>query len=128
MIISLRLSLATCVVSACALVGSMPVLAQTADEKVKTFNKLIADHDKLRGNINEKCAGEWPTDFSMQKYCREQQLEGYNDLKKIWDVAIRNIRSAAGQCVLDWSDDLLFDWQMIHYCTDQQLTAWRSLR
>lgn len=101
---------------------------QTAREKIAEFNELVSDSDRLVENINRKCSGEWPSDFVMQRHCREQQHEGYSDLADIWAAATQNIRTAAGQCVLDWSDDLLFDWTMIHYCVDQQLTAWRALR
>ena len=101
---------------------------QTVQEKITEFKELVSDSDRLVENINRKCSGEWPSDFVMQRHCREQQLEGYSDLTDIWAAATENIGTAAAQCILDWSDELLFDWTMIHYCVDQQLTAWRSLR
>ena len=104
------------------------VVAQTAQEKITEFAELVSDSDRIVENINRKCSGEWPNDFVMQKHCREQQTEGYSEFTDIWTEAVQNIRTAAAQCVLDWSDDLLFDWTMIHYCVDQQLTAWRALR
>ena len=64
----------------------------------------------------------------MQKYCRDQQKEGYDDLLDIWPEAMEHIGLAVTQCILDWSDDLMFDWAMIYYCADNQLTAWKELR
>ena len=107
---------------------SVPIVAQTSDEKRELFNTLIVDEDALLENIRSKCEDEWTTDFQMQKYCQDEQRKGYTKLAEIWTDAVTNIRVTAVQCVLDWSDDLLFDWTMIHYCTDQQVTAWKALQ
>ena len=64
----------------------------------------------------------------MQKYCRDQQKKGHDDLLDIWPEAMEHIGPAVAKCILDWSDDLIFDWTMIHYCTDNQLTAWKELQ
>ena len=98
------------------------------EERRELFNTLITDEDGLRENIQAKCEDEWPIDFRMQKYCQDQQVEGYTNLAKIWRDAVTNIKATAVQCVLDWSEDLLFDWKMIHYCTNDQITAWKALQ
>ena len=105
-----------------------PLSAQTDKEKQDKFNILINNNEALLSNMNEKCAGEWPTDFNMQKYCRESQSEAYNKMIVLWPEAFPKIRQAGADCLLDWSDDLLFDWAMIHYCVDRQFTAWKSLQ
>ena len=117
------------IVSATALVAlSVPIVAQTLEERRELFNTLITDEDSLRENIQAKCEDEWPIDFRMQKCCQDQQLEGYTNLAKIWKDAVTNIKATAVQCVFDWSEDLLFDWTMIHYCTNDQITAWKALQ
>ena len=117
-------------VAVVAIAASTSVIhgSQTLEEKVSAFNTLTSDNAALEENIAALCAEEWEDDFRMQRYCREQQLEGYNNLSKIWGEALTNIRNAAASCLDDWSEDLLFDWRMIHYCTSEQLEAWRELR
>lgn len=82
---------------------------------ISEFNRLLGDSEARQENSNRLCAGEWPTDFSMQRYCRNQQNEGFRDLATIWDEAVTNIEPAVIQCVHDWSDGGLVDWSMIHY-------------
>ena len=106
----------------------MPLSAQTDREKQDRFNVLIQDNEALFDNISKKCEEEWPVDFRMQKDCRDQQQKGYDKLADIWREALTNTGQAAAQCVLDWSDDLLFDWTMIHYCTNDQFSAWKALQ
>ena len=95
---------------------------------VTEFNRLTSESEARQANINRLCEGEWPTDFRMQEYCREQQAEGYSNLVRIYPDARENIGAALVECITDWSDGGLFDWRMIHYCTDRQLTSWRNLR
>ena len=106
----------------------LPLAAQTDREKQERFNVLIEDNEALFNNISSKCEDEWPVDFSMQKHCQERQREGYTNLIELWPEALPKTGQAAAQCVLDWSEDLLFDWAMIHYCVDKQFTAWQSLQ
>ena len=102
--------------------------AQTDDKRIERFKEVWQNHEEREKNINALCAGEWETDYEMQKYCREQQNEGFVDLVDIWPEATEHIGEAVARCILDWSDGLMFDWRMIHYCTDKQLTAWKELQ
>ena len=122
----MRFNVVVVIVVGCAFVA--PLAAQTDKEKQDRFNVLIQDNEALFSNISNKCEDEWPVDFRMQKYCQERQREGYTNLIELWPEALTKTGQAAAQCVLDWSEDLLFDWRMIHYCADRQLTAWKALQ
>ncbi len=111
-----------------SLASVVSLTAQTNEKRIERFKKIWQDSKERQKSINALCADEWATDFEMQKYCRDQQKEGYDDLSDIWTEAMEHIGVAVTQCILDWSDDLMFDWAMIHYCTDNQLTAWKELQ
>ncbi len=67
----------------------------------------------------------------MQVYCREQQEEGFRDFATLWnDRVVDNdaLVPAGARCILEWEDDGLFDFTMIHYCLERQVEAYDSLR
>ena len=105
-----------------------PLAAQTEQEKQDRFNVLLKDNTARLSGIRDLCAGDWPADFAMQEYCQKKHREGYTNLIKIWPEVLPKIGHAAVQCVFDWSEDLVFDWRMIHYCVNRQYTAWKSLQ
>ncbi len=71
--------------------------------------------------ISAKCASEWPDDFRMQKYCKDQQYEGLRALRtRQMTGVLAKIRS---KCASDWPDDF----RMRDYCEKQQLKAFREL-
>ena len=35
--------------------------------------------------VKQQCAKDWPTDYRMQKYCINKQVESINRLKRAWD-------------------------------------------
>ena len=95
------------------------------DKMVGKFNELVSDSGALLKNTTALCSMQKRDDFRMQEYCMAAQLDGYNKFSKIWRDARENIPTAAGDCVMRWSEDLLFDWRMIQRCIDNQLRAWR---
>ena len=67
----------------------------------------------------------------MQAYCREQQSEGFVSFATLWNervVGNDDLLPAGAKCILDWEEDGAFDYSMIHYCLDQQVEAYDSLR
>ena len=80
-------------------------------------------------NINEHCEEKWGTDFSMQEYCRGQQMEAARNLSGM----MKSMPSEIGEtrwnqiftgCAAKWQTD----YSMIEYCTNNQLEALRKLR
>jgi len=71
--------------------------------------------------IRPHCANQWPDDFTMRKYCEDQQYEGLRSLRgRQMTGGLAKIRS---KCAGDWPDDLM----MRDYCEKQQLEALREL-
>ena len=81
--------------------------------------------------IAARCAEQWPDDYRMQRYCRDQQLAaarrgiaaGYTSYPEgtpEWKVAAR--------CAEQWRDGDTFDFRMINHCIEQQLQALQELR
>lgn len=80
--------------------------------------------------IKKQCAKDWPTDYRMQRYCIEKQIEAVNRLKPAWvdlkkgtpeyNILIR--------CYQQWPNSLGgYDHSMVLYCLNQQLKAYREL-
>ena len=75
--------------------------------------------------IKARCAHEWPSDFSMQTYCVEQQQKARASIANrapgnVPDSVFEQIRT---KCSADWPNSL----QMQDYCEEQQIGAWREL-
>lgn len=103
----------------------------SAEERLEEFLKISSDESDRAAMIAELCRGEWPSDFSMQAYCREQQTEGFVSFVALWNdrvVGNSDLFPAGAKCILDWGEDGSFDYSMIHYCLDQQVEAYDSLR
>jgi len=71
--------------------------------------------------IRARCAAKWPDDYSMRKYCEDQQYEALRALRaRKMEGALSKIRA---QCAKKWSED----YTMRDYCEKQQLEALRAL-
>lgn len=106
------------------------VTAQNA-RKLEAFGKIIADGGARASMVAGMCRREWESDFRMQSYCREQQEIGFRDFGVLWNdrvVGNETLLPAGLQCVLEWEDNGLFDFRMIHYCLGRQVEAYDSLR
>ena len=76
--------------------------------------------------IQEKCSGEWPTDFNMQQHCKKQQQAGISKLAKGMpsDIPSDTFRIIRGKCTTEWPRDF----NMRSYCESQQYEGYRSLQ
>ncbi len=61
--------------------------------------------------IRQKCEGEWPSDFSMQKYCIDQQREAVQKLKL--RVAKNTPGNIMDKCANEWPFDPKKDYPMV---------------
>jgi hypothetical protein len=87
--------------------------------------------------IKERCAAEWPSDFSMQKYCREKQSRGLHDVGawlKRHGVSGDSCKAKktpwcqmAGLCFGEWADEFGPDWAMVGYCLKKQETSYKEM-
>ena len=87
---------------------------------------------KAAQGIRDHCAAEWPTDYSMQKYCIDTQRAAYNEVAVLYKSFDPEEKNIANRCLLDWGyvsgfDDPI-DWSMVAYCTKEQLKAYRQLK
>jgi hypothetical protein len=74
-------------------------------------------------DVDKKCTRDWPDDFVMRKYCRDQQYAAEAKLttRPIVGADERTIRL---KCERDWPDDYV----MRNHCEEQQFKALRQLR
>ncbi len=76
--------------------------------------------------IEQKCAHDWPNDFSMRSYCGNEQRKGVAALNQgrpntISQDAFVIIR---GKCAQDWPQDF----QMRSYCETEQYKGYLALQ
>jgi hypothetical protein len=83
--------------------------------------------DPTLSEIRSNCASEWQGDYSMQEYCIKRQLEALQSIKPILDNPSPIEREIFGKCADEWRKTIGFDYQMIKYCFDKQLNAYRRL-
>ncbi len=79
------------------------------------------------GLARQHCAGEWPSDFAMQKHCLKGQAEGMLKFKTASDSVGRPLDKALEKCTEEWTKARVPNWQMIGYCAGKQAEAYRSL-
>lgn len=72
-----------------------------------------------RDLIRYKCKASWPSDFEMQEYCEQKQL----DALELWEIVQASksdvIAKIAEKCNRDWPDDF----EMKFYCYEKQMEA-----
>ncbi len=80
--------------------------------------------DSRRGvqTAREKCAKDWPDDFTVRAYCEEQQQIGHSKLESR-TMSSANERTIRRKCASDSPDDFM----VRDYCEEQQLKALREL-
>ena len=110
-------------------IGISDSQAQT-DNQFATFREYNDDIESRDTGIRTRCRDEWPSDFRMQKYCRDNQEEGYEEF---WRV-VKTFRARSeddanitiANCVKDWVDETP-DWRMLAYCMENQYEAFLEL-
>ncbi len=75
--------------------------------------------------IERHCEQQWPEDYKMRAYCKEQQRAALEELSRgrpddIPEEAFDRIRS---MCAHQWPDDFV----MRRYCEVEQFKAYRQL-
>lgn len=76
--------------------------------------------------IRDECDAEWPTDYSMQLYCRRQQSKGHGALvdRLPHDMPLDLFAELRNRCAAEWPTD----YSMRDYCERKQIDAWRALQ
>lgn len=81
-------------------------------------------------NIRSFCERKWATDYEMQAYCVSKQTESNRNvgaLNKSFDEQSEERRIVA-RCFERWSvASGGADWQMVEYCTNNQIKAYKAL-
>ena len=96
-----------------------------AKAETKYANVSIATPGEWRDIAATKCNEEWPTDYSMQQYCIEQQAKGVQalDLSAPSGIEANVFRVIRGKCAEEWPRDF----QMRAHCESKQFDGYRSL-
>ena len=89
----------------------------------------MASSASANDDVDRWCAEKWPSNYSQQQYCRDQQTEAIlemSDLRNIyydgseeWRIVIR--------CVSKWTQRGSIDWRMSMYCANRELDAYEGL-
>ena len=92
----------------------------------------IGNASESKDAIRAKCKNEWPTDYGMQKYCIDKQMESvkqFNSYQDRWPEGSEE-RNILIRCFGKWAGDdgSKADYSMTVYCFDQQLEAYQSLQ
>jgi hypothetical protein len=76
--------------------------------------------------IEEECARKWPNDFSMRRYCQDQQNKGVAALSHGRPVSISEdaFTIIRGKCAQDWPRDF----EMRAYCEGKQYSGYSALQ
>ena len=87
---------------------------------------------KTAQGIRDYCASEWPTNYTMQRYCIDEQGKACNEMVALYmSLTEDEEKRIVNRCLLDWGyesgfEDLI-NWSMVAYCTKEQLKAYRNL-
>ncbi|MDX0230265.1 hypothetical protein GOC14_06850 [Sinorhizobium meliloti] len=74
------------------------------------------------------CQARWPDDFDMQVYCIEKQIKAGSALTPIINNPTPVQKQALDMCGARWRNDYGgFDWDMVKYCYEKQMTAYERL-
>jgi len=111
---------ATAVRSVPALLVPPPTPGQI--EVAKHGDAFIQRYSTAAVRTREKCAKEWPTDFTMRAHCEEHQKEAGQKLSQRAMTAGDRL-TIRQECLKQWADDLL----MLNHCEEQQLEALQKL-
>lgn len=89
----------------------------------------MASSASANSKVDQWCANKWPSNYSQQQYCRDQQTEAvleiadlrniYYDGSEEWNIVIR--------CVAKWTRRGATDWRMSMYCANRELDAYEDL-
>ena len=91
---------------------------------------VAAESGPVVQNIKVFCAGRWPTDYEMQAYCIDQQVEAaikVTQTVKDFPEDSEELRIVL-RCLGKWQGPgETYDYEMVDYCAGNQLRAYRRL-
>ena len=90
----------------------------------------LAEPDTLT-EIRRFCAGEWPRNYRMQRYCIDRQTDGIRRITSVVDGYGKGGEEyqIVVRCMGKWSAPPNgYDYRMVAYCTDNQLEAYQAIR
>lgn len=86
------------------------------------------EYDDFSGagsQTRQYCTEQWPDDYSMEQFCRQQQNKAVDKLKEGGprDMSFKVFERIREHCGRQWPDD----YTMRAFCEEQQIKAWRKL-
>ena len=103
--------------------SAVPTLPPTASTVAATQTIDAPPASLPTLDIRSKCTKEWPSDFSMQKYCGDQQDKALATLRAR-SVTTSDHRTIRTKCTTEWPDD----YSMMNHCEEQQRKALAAIR
>ncbi|OLP54876.1 hypothetical protein BJF92_13800 [Rhizobium rhizosphaerae] len=96
----------------------------------KAVDAIMGDfHANQRSEIKDFCAGQWPTDFVMQKHCIDENNVARNKAQKFDTMKSKDNTVIWAQCSMQWKDKAdRTDWVMMSHCLDEQSAALKAIR
>jgi len=103
---------------------------QTEKVAKNVVDNLMGDfHANQRSEIKDFCAGQWPTDFVMQKHCIDENNVARNKAQKFDTMQSKDHTVIWAQCSMQWKDKAdRTDWVMMSHCLDEQSAALKAIR
>ncbi|HQT95609.1 MAG TPA: hypothetical protein PK435_13325, partial [Thermoanaerobaculaceae bacterium] len=103
--------------------GAPQSTEKSTPESARPADLPVADEEE---GIKAWCAGEWPSDYSMQAYCVKKQLAAVSSLRSrtVPGMPIEVFNQIRSGCKQQWGDD----YSMRDYCENKQIGAWQSLQ
>ena len=71
----------------------------------------------------QRCASEWSDDFSMQKFCLDEQSKAFGNLQAVIPNLNDDLSRSYTNCTEEWRDDF----SMRLFCIEEQQRAYDSL-
>ena len=71
----------------------------------------------------QRCGSEWSDDFSMQKFCLDEQSKAFGNLQAVIPSLNNDLLRSYTNCMADWRDDF----SMRLFCIEEQQRAYDSL-
>ena len=68
----------------------------------------------------QRCASEWSDDFSMQKFCLDEQSKAFGNLQAVIPSLNNDLLRSYTNCMADWRDDF----SMRLFCIEEQQRAY----
>lgn len=100
---------------------AFPAMASTAE----------SSDNETEEKLRSLCKDKWSTDYEMQKYCIDNQIEAVRGVKMIWDQYDEGAeeRAIINRCMNKWTDNNdRPDWEMVEYCTNNQIEAYEAVQ